>query len=254
MYVLIFDTETTSLNKPFCYNIGYCVLNTDTKEIELKEDFIIEQIWHNKPLFESAYYANKRPLYIKAMKARKARLEKIGYVTQRMYRIIKSYSIEYAFAYNSKFDEKVFNFNCEYFNIINPFDNIKIFDIRGMVHNKIAFTSEYKNFCEENKLFTETSNYSTTAESVYKFITNNVDFVEEHTALADSIIETEILLHCINKGCKYTEEYKTYSSIPRKRERNLIVYDKRTDTEIVNITFEKKRERKTENGLKITIE
>ena len=29
MYKLILDTETTSLDKPFCYDLGYCVLDTE---------------------------------------------------------------------------------------------------------------------------------------------------------------------------------------------------------------------------------
>ena len=32
MYTMIFDTETTDLNKCFCYNIGYVILDTDTNE------------------------------------------------------------------------------------------------------------------------------------------------------------------------------------------------------------------------------
>ena len=44
MNILVFDTETAgSLNKPFCYNIGYVIANTDTKEILLKKDFVVEQ-------------------------------------------------------------------------------------------------------------------------------------------------------------------------------------------------------------------
>lgn len=254
MYVMIFDTETTSLNKPFCYNIGYCVYNTDTNEIELKEDFVVEQIWHNIPLFSSAYYADKRPIYINRMKSRKVKMEKFGFITQRIYRIIKSYAIEFAYAYNSKFDEKVFNFNCDFFKVINPFDTVKVFDIRGMVHNKIAFTSEYKNFCESNNLFTDTGNYSTTAESVYKFITNNIEFEEEHTALSDAIIETEILEYCITKGCNYTEEYKTYSSIPRTIKKDFIVYDKSIQTNIIEQSVKKVTIRKGTEVIKIIIE
>lgn len=254
MYVMIFDTETTSLNKPFCYNIGYCVYNTDTNEIELKEDFVVEQIWHNIPLFSSAYYADKRPIYINRMKSRKVKMEKFGFITQRMYRIIKSYAIEFAYAYNSNFDEKVFNFNCDYFKVINPFDTVKVFDIRGMVHNKIAFTNEYKTFCENYKLFTETGNYSTTAESVYKFITNSTEFEEEHTALSDSVIETEILEYCITKGCNYTDEYKVYSSIPRNIKKTITIINKSTHETVFTSEYKRKRERKTENETIITIE
>ena len=75
MNIVIFDTETTSLEKPFCYNIGY-VIGNEHGETLLKHDFVVEQIWHNLPLFSSAYYADKRALYIDAMRARLAVLDK----------------------------------------------------------------------------------------------------------------------------------------------------------------------------------
>ena len=35
MNICVFDTETTSLNKPFAYNIGYTILN-ENGEIQIK--------------------------------------------------------------------------------------------------------------------------------------------------------------------------------------------------------------------------
>ena len=214
--VMIFDTETTSLMKPFCYNNGYVVVDSETGAIYEKKDFVIEQIWHNLPLFESAYYAEKRPIYVKRMKARKVKMIKFGYMCREMAKDIKKYNIEYAFAYNSNFDEKVFNFNCDWFKCINPFDNVEIKDIRGYAH-KFLINKDFKAFCERHELFTDSGNYSTTAETMYKYITNKIDFTEEHTALSDSIIEWEILKECINKGGKIEEIYTSKKSIPRKQ-------------------------------------
>lgn len=226
MRIAVFDTETTSLEKPFCYNIGYVIYDTESKTALLKREFVVEQIWHNRELFSTAYYAEKRELYVKRMRAKKIRLEKIGYITQTMVRDFANFEVVSAYAYNSPFDDKVFNFNAEWYKIKNPFDNIAIYDIRGYVFNKIGFTDEYKQFCEENELFTEQGNYSTTAESVYKFISGNLEFDEEHTALADSEIELEILIACIEKGAEWDKNYKCYRSIPRKAEKILEVKDK----------------------------
>ena len=79
-------------------------------------------------------------------------------------------------------------------------------------------------FCEKHEYFTEKGNYSTTAETVYKFITKNTDFEEEHTALADSLIELEILLATVEKGAELEKEYKTKISIPRKVEKTMNVF------------------------------
>lgn len=224
MYIMIFDTETTNLERPFCYNIGYTVLDTETNTVVLEKDYVVEQIWHNVPLFSSAYYADKRPIYVSRMKARKTIMKKYGYIMQDMIKDINKYDICAAYAYNSSFDEKVFNFNCDWFKCINPFDNIPIFDIRGYVHNKIAFTAEYQSFCETNQFFTESGNYSTTAEALFRYISKQLDFVEEHTALSDSKIETEILKYCVSLGAVYNKEYKVYRSVPRKVDKTMNIY------------------------------
>lgn len=225
MNIVVFDTETTSIEKPFCYNIGFTIWNVDNHEKLYKGDFVVEQIWHNRELFTTAYYADKREQYISRMKGKTATMMKLGHITQKMCRLFEEYEVIAGFAYNSPFDDRVFGFNCEWFKINNPFDNIPIFDIRGYVHQFIAFTPNYQRFCDENEYYTENGNYSTTAETVYRFITANTDFIEEHTALADAEIELDILLECINRGAEWNKEYKVYRSIPRKVVKTLLVKD-----------------------------
>ena len=225
MNIVVFDTETTSLEKPFVYNIGYTIYDTETKTKLVSHDFVVEQIWHNRELFTTAYYAEKRAEYINRMRGKSCEMKKLGHITQLMCREFADFDVQSAFAYNSPFDDKVFEFNCEWFKIKNPFDNIPIFDIRGYVHNKIAFTQEFKDFCDANGYYTESQNYSTTAETVYRFLTNNTDFIEEHTALADSEIELDILLECINRGCEWNKEYKVYRTIQRVVDKELEVKD-----------------------------
>ena len=215
MNIVIFDTETTSLDKPFCYNIGYMIVNAETGEIALARDFVCEQVWHNPMLFTTAYYANKRDIYIKAMRQRITKMDKFGYICQQMIRDFKNYEVHSAYAYNSSFDEKVFDFNCEWFKCNNPFDNIPIYDIRGYAHHFIC-DDKFKNWCEDNERFSESGNYSTTAETLYQYVSDNIDFVEDHTALSDSIIECRILQYAIFKGAEIGTEYKAFRSIPRK--------------------------------------
>lgn len=223
MHYMVFDTETVSLEKPFCYNVGYIIADSDNGEIVCKREFVIEQIWSNAELFTTAYYANKRDIYVGRMRGRKVLLEKWGYVTQQMIRDIKAFEVAAAYAYNSPFDEKVFAFCCEWFKTINPFDLIPIYDIRAYVHKVIAFDNTFQWWADERKAFTEAGNYSTTAETIYRYISGQEEFDEEHTALADSEIENEILRYCIANGAEWNTKYEVYKTIARDVEKELVI-------------------------------
>lgn len=229
MNILIFDTETTSLDKPFAYNIGYVIYNLDENRVILERDFVIEQIWHNIELFASAYYADKRPLYVSRMKGKKAKMTKFGFCMTTLRNDIKHNNVEYGFAYNSSFDERVFDFNCDHYKVSNPLDTIPIYDIRGYAM-KFVCGDDYKDFCEKNELFTESGNYSTTAEALFRYLSQNIDFVEEHTALSDSRIETEILKRAIECGADITIPETAPKSLERLREQTLTI---KKDKEIV---------------------
>ena len=225
MRIMIFDTETVSLNKPFCYNIGYVIYDTKSHKTLVSKDFVVEQIWHNLSLFSTAYYADKRPIYVNRMKAKKVKMTKYGQVMRAMRADIKNFNVEIAYAYNSSFDERVFEFNCDWYKVSNPLDTIPVIDIRPFAFNSMCQTRAYKEFCEKHENFTDSGNYSTTAESVFQFLTQNPNFVEEHTALNDSEIETGILVYCMNNGIDITKPQNCGRSIPRQVDKHLTIVD-----------------------------
>ena len=222
-YIMVFDTETTGLEKCFCYDVGYQIIDTETADIMEAKHFIIEQVWHNLPLFESAYYKDKRPLYVQLMRAHKATMTKWGYAMQDMIRDIKKYEITDAYAYNSDFDDKVFNFNCDWFKTINPFDNVAIHDIWGYASEWITWTDSYKEFCEQHQFFTDTGNYKASAEIVYRYIKNDTDFDEAHMGLYDVEIESDILFYCIAEGAQWRTDYKVNKILKREQEKSFTI-------------------------------
>lgn len=241
MNICIFDTETTSLDKPFCYNIGYVIVDSVSRMVLEKRDFVVEQVWHNLPLFSSAYYADKREIYVAAMRKHETIMDKYGYICRQMARDFKKYEVRHAYAYNSPFDEKVFNYNCDWYKCNNPFDEVEIHDIRGFAIASLV-DDDYKRFCTKNGLFTESGNYSTTAEDMYRYITDNVLFIEDHTALSDSLIEMEILFACDDMDL--TKDIACPRSVERKIIRpfkvvkdNEVVYE----TECSSILFQKSK-------------
>lgn len=218
-YICVFDTETTSLDRPFCYDFGYVIIDLDAGAIVKQNHFIIEQNWHNLPLFESAYYKEKRPEYVQLMRAKKAQLIKWGKATQAFIRDLKLYDIKSAYAYNSDFDEKVFNFNCDWFKTINPFDDVAIYDIWGYASQFITNQEEYPFFCEQYERFTDTGNYKGSAEVVYQYIECLPDFEEKHMGLYDSQIEASILLYCLANGAELDTNYQVRKVLPRPQEK-----------------------------------
>ena len=215
MYCIVFDTETTSLDKPFCYDLGYVILDMETGEIATEKHYIVEQTWHNLPLFESAYYKEKRPLYVSLMRAKKATMDKWGYIMRAMRKDIIQYNITDAYAYNSDFDDKVFTFNCDWFKCLNPLENVAIHDIWGYASQFITNTKGYKAFCEKYERFTDTGNYKGSAEVVYQFLKDAPDFIEAHMGLYDSQIEAFILFACVSFGAEWAKDYKVNKILPR---------------------------------------
>lgn len=228
MNVIVFDTETTSIDKPFCYNVGYVIGDTEGN-ILLRRDFVVEQIWHNLALFTTAYYANKRAIYVDAMRAKKAVMDKWGYIMRTMARDMKTFEVAIAYAYNSPFDDKVFTYNNDWFKTINPLDDMPLYDVRAYFIE--AFVNDvYKKWCDEHGFYTDSGNYSTTAEHAFRYVSGNLEFVEEHTALADSEIEYQILIGAAKKGVDITQEKSCPRSIEKTNERTLTVYK---DKEII---------------------
>ena len=76
-----------------------------------------------------------------------------------------------------------------------------------MAQSVIAKMPTYISFCEKNGFMTKhkTPRPQLTAEVLYRFITDNIDFIEEHKGLEDIQIEAEIFKYCRrqHKAMKY---------------------------------------------------
>ena len=60
----------------------------------------------------------------------------------------------------------------------------------------------YCAFCAENEYVTKNNSVKLTAEILYRYLTNDISFIESHTGLEDVEIETVILLECIKRNPK----------------------------------------------------
>lgn len=214
-YCIVLDTETTGLDKCFCYDISWVVMDKSNGAIVDFKVNVVEQIWHNLPLFESAYYKEKREKYVLMMRKHDATMDKWGYIMRKLKQDIRKYEISEVYAYNSDFDDKVIAFNCDWFKCSNPLDTVGVYDIWGYASEFITNTTDYQSFCEYHQRFTDTGNFKSSAEVVHQFLINDPDFIEEHMGLFDSEIESTILWECINRGAEWAKPYKPVRVLPR---------------------------------------
>lgn len=194
---IILDTETISLEKPFIYDLGYIVAN-DKGEIVATKSYVITQIWNNKELFATSYYANKKPLYLQRLKSGYSKKVSWGNAMRYLANDIKKYNITEIYAYNSRFDTRAINFMCAWFKVNNGLGALKINDIMNYI-KPITETLDYYEFCANNNYMTtqEIPKPQKKAETLYRYLTKNVDFLEEHTGLEDSKIELFILTQAL---------------------------------------------------------
>ena len=86
MNVIVLDTETAnSMEEPLCYDIGWAVVRLETGEILKTESFAIAEIFLDRELMNSAYYAEKIPSYWEEIRSGERKLRRFSTV-RRVFR------------------------------------------------------------------------------------------------------------------------------------------------------------------------
>lgn len=79
-------------------------------------------------------------------------------------------------------------------------------DLWLMALETICTKASYRKFCAESGRYNKRNgNCKTNAETVFAYIINEMDYVEEHTALEDSKIEKVIFDECMKMHKKFTK-------------------------------------------------
>lgn len=190
----IIDTETSGFTD--VYDLGIIIF--DKKDNVLFErNYLNMDIFGNEKMMENAYYGYKMPLY----KENKTLFH--CDTRSMMYDFLiamKNYNVTHLLAYNLSFDLKALDSTyIKYCNRHFDYNKYKLVDIwRIAIETKIN-TKKYKDFCKDNDFFTPKGYYSSNAENVYKYVTGNMGFIENHTALSDCYCEKEIFLNCLKQ-------------------------------------------------------
>lgn len=215
-YLMVLDVETANTimekgakNDGLVYDIGFTIIDKKGN-IYAKRSFAIKEIFDWKELMNSAYYKNKLPKYYEKLKNKQMEKVTIWEARKRIHKAIEIFNIKEVYAYNANFDYTTLNNTVRYLSGSGcrwffPY-GIQICDIW---HIACQVLGTQKTFQWEN-IRNKNNNLITNAERMFGYM-EQIEFEEEHTGLADALIESEILARCfrshkkidkkINRGC-----------------------------------------------------
>ena len=202
MKVIVIDTETTnSLEEPICYDIGFSIVDKFSGNVIDKRSYVIADIFLDKELMNTAYFKEKIPQYWNEIKNGDRVLTSFRKIAIEFRKLMKENEIEEVYAHNMRFDYRALNLTqrfitCSRFRYFFPY-GIKICDTLKMAREVLRDNQQYREFCVANNFVTSNNQNRYTAEVIYRFLTNDIDFVESHTGLEDVLIEKEILRYCL---------------------------------------------------------
>ena len=229
------DKKKIAIAKPLIYDLGWKIIDKKGREYARK-NFLITEIFSVPEIFNTAYYASKRPQYIEKLNHGEIKLATWAEASAEL--VADLANVEAVGAYNSMFDfKKAIPFTELYMNKLYSPDFHKwlafqenlcnillhsksgsgrefepdvfrfrgveypLFDLWGLSCEYILDNDEYKQMCVDNGWQTESGKYfKTSAETAYRFVTGNLDFDEAHTAIDDADIESELFAMIVKKA------------------------------------------------------
>ena len=229
------DRQKITITKPLIYDLGWQVIDRQGR-VYARKHFLVSEIFSVPSIFNTAYYASKRPYYIEMLN--KGEITLTDWRTASAEMVADMEYCEAVGAYNSMFDfKKAIPFTELYINKLysdnfyewekmqNDFckllitggesnnkrefdgDNFvfrgrkyPLFDLWGMSCEHLLNNDNYKRMCIDENWTTSSGKYfKTSAETAYRFITGNLDFDEAHTALEDVVIESKLFAEIVKK-------------------------------------------------------
>ena len=206
---IVIDTETANgLENPLVYDCGWKVTNRYGETIETRSYVNADIFLGEKDLMKSSYYASKIPQYWEDIKSGERILTSLFNIKKQFSEDCKNYNVKQIYGYNMRFDVNALNTVLRWetkskYRYFFP-KGTEFYDIMKMAKDVIGCRNSYRKFCEENGFMTnhKTPRPQINAETVYKYITKNPNFTEEHKGLEDVNIETEIMAYCYRQHKK----------------------------------------------------
>ena len=244
-YYIVLDTEGLGLNdhkkkvygRQRSYDVGYVIVDKKGTIIKMF-NALTKEIFGDSELMATAYFANKIPLYEYMIDNKEVKEKMFVKIVNEIKRDLKKYNIKGILAYNVNYDITALVETAQYTMKDNcpklTFEKTKngkykpLFEVflQKLLNTKVEFydiwTMACASLCQQktfiaNAKYTKKGNIITNAETVYQYVTDQNDFIEDHTALSDAIIESEILARIFANGCSLMKAmYFPYRLIPKE--------------------------------------
>ena len=252
-YYLILDCETAtlpiaskwseekkkkvSIAKPLIYDLGWTIVDKKGN-IYRRQSFLISEIFSVPQVFNTAYYKDKRPIYLERLRHSATILTDWKSATEAL--VHDMGLVDGVGAYNAMFDfKKALPFTELYISKVysedyyewekfqfricediaegkrkesnQTFDpdhftfrgiTYNLFDVWGLACRHILNCDEYRELCSNNGWVTPSGlYYKSSAETAFRFCAEDYNFEEAHTALDDAEIES-FIFSIVNKRTK----------------------------------------------------
>ena len=201
--IMIIDTETAnSIDNPIVYDVGYRIFDIFGNVYE-EASLINSDIFLDKSFMTSAYYAEKVPQYWRGIWEKKRELLPWKKIKDRIYRACKRHNCQIVAAHNARFDNRSLNMTQRYITTSRwrwfmPY-GVEWWDTLKMARLVLKQDPAYKPWCIEHGFMTSNNQTRLTAEIIFRYITNDLEFTESHMGLEDVSIEMVIFLYCLEK-------------------------------------------------------
>lgn len=219
-----------AIAKPLVYDIGWTICDR-AGVIHDRKQFLIAETFSVPAVFNTAYYAEKRPIYLEMLKKGKTSIKPWNEVMEIFMADLEK--VDSVGAFNAMFDfKKAIPFTELYVNMLYSPDYFRweeiqrnscrriafekpsndrnpdfdpdhflfrgrlygLFDLWGLATTHLLNNVTYKNNCLKHGMLTNSGVYfKTSAETSYRYLCDKYDFIESHTALDDAEIESYIL-------------------------------------------------------------
>lgn len=211
-YFMVLDTETCPIDRELeevtptnmlVYDIGYTI--TDKKgNVYRTGSYIVSDIFFGEfyTKMQSSYYANKIPKYMEQIANGERVVKTWKQISFILRKVLEEFDINVVVAHNARFDYGVLRNTKDYLEEYPMLPYVEWWDTLKMARSILKERKSYKRFCEDNNFMTKNNQCRFTAEVIYRYLTNDLEFEESHTGLEDTLIEKDILAFCIKQHKK----------------------------------------------------